>query len=65
MKDNIEQFIDKNGLISLLGAIEDICEAKAGHIIESYNDKELAKQWDKAVLLIIRAKNGIEKLGIG
>ena len=65
MKNNIEQFIDKNGLIALLEVIQDVCMDKAAHIEESYSDKQLVEKWDKATQRIIKAQKEIGKLGIG
>lgn len=45
---DLEILIDQVGLQAVLLTIADICEQKASHIIESYDDEATAKPWDGA-----------------
>ena len=52
IKEELEVTIDQVGLRYTLECIAFICEAKAAHIEESYQDKQLASAWDtKAEML--------------
>jgi len=46
--DILEQFIDSHGLDVVLATAGTICDDKAAHIRESYNDQLLSKEWQKA-----------------
>lgn len=37
--------IDRHGLANVLQAIADVCNAKATHIQEAWQDKELSRGW--------------------
>jgi hypothetical protein len=41
----LEAIVDKFGMLRVLEALGDICEAKAEHIAASYSDKPLAQRW--------------------
>jgi hypothetical protein len=41
----LEDMIDKHSVQQVLFAIADICEAKAGHIAENWQDDASAKAW--------------------
>lgn len=43
----LEAEIDKHGLFALLISLECICGEKAGHIRANWQDKALARVWDK------------------
>lgn len=45
-KDELEQLIDKASLSTVLFALADICDEKANHIRENWQDNGLAKLWD-------------------
>jgi hypothetical protein len=44
----LEAIIDTTSLQSVLIGLELVCEEKAYHILENWQDKELATQWFKA-----------------
>lgn len=46
--DEIERLIDRKGLASVLGEIENICHAKASHVREVWQDRGLAQLWERA-----------------
>lgn len=46
-KTDLEIMIDQHGLNAVIVAMAAICADKADHIRSSYDDRTLAKQWDK------------------
>ncbi len=45
--DTLEAMVDKEGLMIVLSALAEVCELKAAHLTDNWQDKESAKQWDK------------------
>lgn len=43
--DSVEKLIDSAGVQRLLDSISDICAEKSEHILESYDDRPLARLW--------------------
>ena len=41
----LESYVDHVGLANVLWALESICDAKAQHIEENWQDKALARAW--------------------
>ena len=48
VKDTLEQFIDGSSLFAVLEMIQVICEEKAQHIRENWQEDALARDWEKA-----------------
>jgi hypothetical protein len=46
-KNQLEQLIDSKGLGHILNQLVDICNEKADHCLENWQDKELYRQWSK------------------
>jgi hypothetical protein len=46
----LEAMVDKCGLATVLNGLSCICSAKADHIAENWQDKHLAKAWDRAAV---------------
>jgi hypothetical protein len=44
----LEAMVDKFGLATVLNGLSCICSAKADHIEENWQDKRLAKAWERA-----------------
>lgn len=53
----LEGLIDTHGLHNVLAAIEDICSAKADHVLQNWNDNDLALAWAKNSALIDKARS--------
>jgi hypothetical protein len=51
----LEQVIDSCGLLETVLAVALICEAKALHIESAWQDKLLAKSWQRAAEVLHRA----------
>jgi hypothetical protein len=47
-KVRLEDMIDNHSLATVLDAIADICQQKADHLRENWQDDELAGSWDGA-----------------
>jgi hypothetical protein len=43
----IESLVDTHGVYTVLSAIQEICYAKAEHVRDNWQDRPLAKLWDK------------------
>lgn len=48
LKNKLESLIDSNSVASVLLAMSEVCTEKSQHIRDNYQDKNLAKQWDRA-----------------
>lgn len=48
----IETMIDGFGLVAVLSAIQDICDAKADHVRTHWQDSTLARDWEYASIQI-------------
>ena len=44
----LEAMVDKFGLATVLNGLSFICSAKADHVATNWQDKRLAKAWEKA-----------------
>ena len=45
-KDTIEQIIDKVGISGICLLISEICNEKAQHVRENWQDENLARDWN-------------------
>lgn len=45
--NQLEQLIDREGMGNVLAALVDVCQEKAAHLAENWQDDKLAKQWEK------------------
>ena len=50
----LEGLIDKSSVKTVLEAITDICNAKAGHIRSNWQDEPLARSWEREANTIDR-----------
>lgn len=48
----LEGFVDRLGLCDVLASVANICNHKATHIRENWQDEQLAANWDRAAYLI-------------
>lgn len=62
--ETLEMLIDKHGLLHILTGLDCICTEKSLHIQENWQDKALAKSWDRASNAIYTAMKKIETLNI-
>jgi hypothetical protein len=62
VKDALESIIDQNSLSSLLQALAEVCEEKATHVLDNWQDKALAAEWTGAARKIERALAGVLEL---
>lgn len=58
----LEKLVDKLGITVVLESLATTAYAKASHIQESYNDRQLTRMWDKTGDRIVTAINGIDKI---
>lgn len=56
-KEILERLIDAHGLDDVVMSLGHICIEKAEHIAISYNDKPLARKWERAGKHITNALN--------
>lgn len=47
LEKELEKLVDATGLQSIVEGLSRICHEKAEHIRSSYNDKPLARLWEK------------------
>ena len=62
--EQLEAMIDKHGLLHVLCGLELICMEKAEHIRHNWQDRGLAKEWDKASTQCKRAASEVTRLSI-
>lgn len=62
--EQLEAMIDAHGLLHVLCGLELICDEKAEHIRANWQDRDLAKEWNKASTQCKRAASEITKLAI-
>jgi hypothetical protein len=43
----LEKLVDQHGIEFLVDKLAEICDAKAAHIRESYQDENLAQRWEE------------------
>lgn len=56
---SLEELIDANSVKDVLDAVVRICEAKAEHLRENWQDQNMAKVWTKTAVLIEHAHDRI------
>lgn len=56
----LEHGIDRNGLVNVLKSMALICEKKSSHIMENWQDRALAGEWDRAANLIEQVSDKIK-----
>lgn len=62
LKNMMEQYVDSNSLEELLSLVEEICQEKASHVLENWQDKGLAKQWEHRAKTIGSCQNKIKSI---
>lgn len=60
-----EAFVDANGLPAALQELANVCHTKAEHLRANWQDKALAKTWDKAGDRIERAAESPDVIKAG
>jgi hypothetical protein len=58
----LEGFVDSHGLDAVVSALADICAEKATHVRENWQDKGLARTWDKAGTVLAKAAAKLPEL---
>lgn len=46
-REHLENIVDAGSVTDALDLLHEICEAKAQHIRENWQDEKLAKSWEK------------------
>ena len=49
---DLEALIDLHGLANVIATIMDICQEKAEHIRENWQDEPLAQRWEKVAEML-------------
>lgn len=62
--EKIESLIDSAGLTDFVDLSADVCFAKSLHVSEMWQDRTLARQWERAGEILQRAHASIKKLGM-
>ncbi|MGE0294710.1 MAG: hypothetical protein AB7P97_20355 [Hyphomonadaceae bacterium] len=55
--DSIEAIMDRTSLFAVLESIVGICFDKSQHISENWQDKSLAREWERAGKVVDKAAN--------
>jgi hypothetical protein len=53
----LEEQVDRVGLTQVLGCLSNMCEEKAQHVEEMWQDKRLAGAWSKMAEILDRASD--------
>jgi hypothetical protein len=59
VKHLMEEVMDKEGLAQLVQLVAEICYEKAEHVLTNWQDKNLAKLWEKDAKLLERVVGAI------
>jgi hypothetical protein len=46
--ETLETLIDKHGLLHVVTGLQAVCDEKAAHVDEAWQDKPLARKWNRA-----------------
>jgi len=60
IKTQLEQMIDSNSVSVVLLFLAEVCDQKAEHIRENWQDKSLAKTWQKPANQVRTLSGNIE-----
>jgi hypothetical protein len=60
----LEAYIDRHGLTALMVAIQTVCDDKSIHVQEAWQDRTLAREWQRAGSAIYTAASKIQALDI-
>lgn len=63
IKPELEEFVDRYGIARVTLALSAIALEKADHIATNWQDYRLAKEWERAALILDRAYAGLRKVG--
>lgn len=47
-KDELESAVDVSSLSEVCSVLADICREKSEHVLTNWQDKKLAKEWERA-----------------
>jgi hypothetical protein len=59
----LEQLVDTYSVSILLEALSTICWEKSSHVLESYNDGDLSKMWERVGKVCLNASAKAEREG--
>jgi len=59
-RDTIESLVDYYGLENVLQLLGEVCSAKSDHILENWQDENLADVWDRATSAILQAAQNVK-----
>jgi hypothetical protein len=62
LSEQLEQIIDSKGLPYVLDKLAEICQEKANHIRENWQDNKLGLEWDKIAWSIQQVSQKAEHL---
>lgn len=62
LEDELERLIDRHGINTILEILSIICFGKAEHILVNWQDKRLAKQWERVGIAIDKVRSKTEGL---
>jgi hypothetical protein len=60
----LEDLVDTFELHRVLGALTDVCQAKAEHLQAAWQDVSAAKRWGSAASILTKADERCRKLGL-
>lgn len=52
LQTELEALIDRHGIATVLEAVTEVCNLKAAHIAENWQDMKLAKTWERVARLV-------------
>jgi hypothetical protein len=64
INDTLEAYIDRYGLTALLVALQTVCDDKADHVQANWQDKGLAREWQRASSAVYTAARKVQALDI-
>jgi hypothetical protein len=60
LADHLETLVDSNSVHAVLEALASVCYGKSAHILMNWQDKNLARTWEKAAIAVDRLSIKLE-----
>jgi hypothetical protein len=52
LQNEVEALLDRHPIDELVAALAEVCDLKASHVLENWQDKHLAKLWQRNAIAL-------------
>ncbi len=60
IEDALEAMIDAQGMVAVMTALVNICDGKAMHLVENWQDRATGRVWHKGAKAIDKAMHAVD-----